>query len=189
MNKDEEYLIRMEKDVERRHSKEQTINFLVTNKTGKIKEGERLKTFDRLINDAKRRLESVDRIEDIQQLEQTEKLFQKKGAKKYSHKDWQEIYETRFERFEDEKNKKIKNKRIEKKYKDKELEEKIVQKTKLSKKCSEAEIAISSKRLCDDEMRRRKNNLINLNRKFRKDDNRETKLYSKKLSYEPNYNV
>ena len=129
-------------------------------------------------------------IKEIDKQEQSDKLLEDKEKKRYKNKDWNEIYEKRFERFQIEKNKKIKERRSEKKSREKQLEEKIVQRIKLTKKCSDIEINKFSNRLCYDDIASKKKNLENLNKKFQKDEIGQKKsLLLKKSSFERNYNV
>ena len=95
--KDEEFLARMDKDVESRLIKEDKIMSIITIKKGKLKEEERLKTFNRLISDANRRLEDINKTKEITKQEEYERILREKSKKRYKEKDWEEIYEERGE--------------------------------------------------------------------------------------------
>lgn len=179
----------MDKDVESRLIKEDKIMSIITIKKGKLKEEERLKTFNRLISDANRRLEDINKTKEIIKQEEYERILREKSKKRYKEKDWEEIYEERFEKYQEEKNKKLKEKRMKKKSKEKELEEKIVQRIRTTQKYSDKEIEKSSKRLSQHEVEKRKNNLANLNKKFHFDDYGEKIVKTKISSKERYFNV
>jgi hypothetical protein len=166
----EEFMIRMEKDVERRIKKDETIKTIVKEKQVTLQEEDRVKTFNRLIQDANRRMESAERLKELQDMEEREKKYAENSKKKYENKEWEEIYENRFMRYNDDKNRKIKEKRSEKKAKEKEMEQIIVEQINSTKRSSKKEIITSSKRMCDEEMNKRKKNLITLNKKYNKDN-------------------
>jgi len=188
----EEFMIRMEKDVERRIKKDEAIKSIVKEKQITLQEEDRVKTFNRLIQDANRRMESAERLKELQEMEEREKKFEEGTRKKYENKEWEEIYENRFMRFNEDKNRKIKEKRSEKKAKEKEMEQMIVEQINSTKRSSKKEIVTSSKRMCDEEMNKRKKNLITLNKKYNK-DNQEDNIQNNRASIGSNpenlYNV
>lgn len=165
----EEFIVRMEKDVERRLNKEETIKLIIKDKKKTLNEEDRVKTFNRLIQDANRRMESNERLKELQENEEKEKKFEESSKKKYINKEWEEIYENRFRKFNDDKNRKIKEKRSEKKAKEKEIEQIIIDQINSTKRFTKREIQTSSKRMCDEEIVKRKENLVNLSKKYKKD--------------------
>ena len=113
INKDDKFLNRMKFDVYKRQSKNERIKKI--NKI-KINEVQRIKSFNRLIEDANIRIEAQENIENLQG-----KLSLNLVApshKKYNYNQWDYIYKNRFKKFEEnsknkiEKNEKKKKKKI-----------------------------------------------------------------------------
>jgi hypothetical protein len=85
---DGDFMKRMLLDTFIRQTKEERLNQLVEKSKVKIDEGERLKAFNRLIEDANRRMEASDNLEALKM-----KLEEKAPpGKKYSEEDWKYIY-------------------------------------------------------------------------------------------------
>lgn len=91
IDKDEEFMKRMLFDIFKRQTKEERLDKIIEKNKVKIDENDRIKAFNRLIEDANRRLEAQEKIEDL-------KVKLNKGAedeKNYTSKDWEEIYQQR----------------------------------------------------------------------------------------------
>ena len=102
MNTD--FLNRMQNDIYKRQKKEDIVNRLIEENKIKIDEDERIKTFNRLIIDANRRLEAQENLENMKnKLEEDITLG---PQKKYSDEEWKEIYNIRFKNYVDNINKK-----------------------------------------------------------------------------------
>jgi len=83
---------RMLFDIFKRQTKDERINKLIEKNKVKITEEERIKTFNRLIEDANRRIEAQDQLEDLKnQLLKNNNT----NSKKYKDEEWEEIYEDR----------------------------------------------------------------------------------------------
>jgi hypothetical protein len=85
------FMKRMLLDVFIRQTKEQRLNELVEKSKVKIDENERIRTFNRLIEDANRRMEASDNLEALKA-----KLEEQVPGKKYSEDDWKFIYYERY---------------------------------------------------------------------------------------------
>ena len=90
MNKEENFMKRMTFDVFKRQTKDQRLEKLIDKNTVKIEETDRIKTFNRLIDDANRRIEAQDKIEEMRN-----DLTKTTDAKKVSEKEWDETYHKR----------------------------------------------------------------------------------------------
>jgi len=91
IDKDEEFMRRMLFDIFKRQSKEERLEKLIEKNKVKIDENERIKTFNRLIEDANRRVEAQDQMEEMKmKLEQNNV-----NSKKYKFEEWEEIYNDR----------------------------------------------------------------------------------------------
>jgi hypothetical protein len=91
IDKDEDFMRRMLFDIFKRQTKEERLDKLVEKNKVKINEHERIKTFNRLIEDANRRIEAQDQMEDMRiKLEKTNT-----NNKKYKFEEWEEIYNER----------------------------------------------------------------------------------------------
>jgi hypothetical protein len=92
IDKDEDFMRRMLFDIFKRQTKDERINKLIEKNKVKITEEERIKTFNRLIEDANRRIEAQDQLEDLKnQINKTNNT----NSKKYKDEEWEEIYEDR----------------------------------------------------------------------------------------------
>ena len=104
IDKDKEFLKRMQFDIYKRQIKENKINQLLEQKKPKIDEDERIKAFNRLIIDANRRLEAQENLESMKN--KLEEDITSGPQKKYSDEEWKEIYNKRFKNYMDNVNKK-----------------------------------------------------------------------------------
>ena len=92
IDKDEDFMRRMLFDIFKRQTKDERLDKLVEKNKVKINEHERIKTFNRLIEDANRRIEAQDQMEENRmKLERT-----KVNDKKYKFEEWEEIYNDRY---------------------------------------------------------------------------------------------
>ena len=120
INIEEKFLERMKFDIYRRQIKEKKIDDFVNKNKVKIKEENKLKTFNHLIEDAQRRLKAQSNAENLK-LQLSKDLISKDELKKYNKNEWMNIYQQRFQYFLD----KVKRKNIEtKKYLDEEKKKK-----------------------------------------------------------------
>ena len=120
INIEEKFLERMKFDIYRRQIKEKKIDDFVNKNKVKIKEENKLKTFNHLIEDAQRRLKAQSNAENLK-LQLSNNLISKDELKKYNENEWMNIYQQRFQYFLD----KVKRKNIEtKKYLDEEKKKK-----------------------------------------------------------------
>jgi hypothetical protein len=89
---DGDFMKRMLLDVFIRQTKEKRLEQLVEKSKVKMDEAERIKTFNRLIEDANRRMDALDNLEDLKN-----KLDEPiPNAKRYSQEDWNQIYDDRY---------------------------------------------------------------------------------------------
>ncbi len=82
---------RMLFDIFKRQTKDDRLEKILVKNKVKMDENNRIRTFNRLIEDANRRLEAQENIEDL-------KMQLDKGPedeKNYSTKDWEDIYQQR----------------------------------------------------------------------------------------------
>jgi hypothetical protein len=77
-------------DIFKRHTKDERLEKLIEKNKVKMEETERIKTFNRLINDAHRRIEAQDKIEELK----NDLNFNSNG-KKITEKEWEDIYQKR----------------------------------------------------------------------------------------------
>ena len=157
-NSNENFLERMKFDVNNRQIKEKKMNDFIYKTKMKMNEEERVKSFNRLIEDTNRRTEAKEKIKMYKEQKEEEEIKNMKNNinkkiknKKYSKEQWKDIYNKRFGIFLDNKNKKIKEKIIEKEINEKKKEDDIINKYK-SKKLPEKEILNKCKKLYNDYM-------------------------------------
>jgi len=92
IDKDEDFMQRMLFDIFKRQTKEERMEKIVEQSKLKIDENERVKTFNRLIDDANRRFEAQEHLAQMKmQLEQ-----QNLDMKKYKEEEWEDIYQDRY---------------------------------------------------------------------------------------------
>ena len=83
ISKDESFMIRMIFDILKRQSQEKKLNVLLEQSKVKLDEDERIKGFNRLIEDANRRLEAQEHLEILKK--KLEEEVELKPAKKYKN--------------------------------------------------------------------------------------------------------
>lgn len=91
IDKNEEFMKRMLFDIFKRQTKGERLEKILEKNKVKLNENDRIKTFNRLIEDANRRIEAQEKIDDL-------KAKLQKGnedEKNYSSKEWEEIYQQR----------------------------------------------------------------------------------------------
>jgi hypothetical protein len=88
---DGNFMKRMQLDSYMRQTRDQRINNLIEKTKVKLDEGHLVKTFNRLIEDANRRMEAFDNMDMMKQF-----LDEKVSFKKYSQEEWDRVYKGRY---------------------------------------------------------------------------------------------
>ena len=104
------FIQRMEFDVYKRQIKEKEIDKLIEENKIKIEEKERNKTFNRLIEDANRRIEAMDNLENMKKILNNNNDITEQPLKKYTDEQWKKIYDERFKTFLEKTKEKKENK-------------------------------------------------------------------------------
>ena len=125
----ESFLNRMQKDIKKRQTKEEKRNNLLNEYKPKDKEEERIKCFNRLINDSNKRNKIKQNIE-----RQNEFLSSGITPKKMSKKRWDIIYENRFYNYQEKIDNNLREKIIENEKIIKQKEEEIIEQINSSTK-------------------------------------------------------
>jgi hypothetical protein len=148
----------MEEDIHNRYSKDKIINVIIEATKPKIEEVAKIRTFNRLIDDANRRILKNEKIREmkakVDKVNQVEKIVSPKNK---NEKDWEKTYNERFKKFETSKVKKIKQKKKQQIIQQKESEDKILASPRLNKKASQNHIQEYGKKLFEDAEKRRVN--------------------------------
>ena len=97
---------RMQFDIYKRQIKEERLNDLVEQNKVKIEEGEKIKTFNHLIEDANRRLKAQINMNELQNQLNDDLTSSSNFYKKYNDNEWNEIYLKRFKAYQENINKK-----------------------------------------------------------------------------------
>lgn len=135
--KDKKFLERMKFDIDNRKIKETKMDEFIDMTKLKMNEEERVKIFNRLIEDTNRRIEAKEKIKLYNENNEIKTLKSdniNNSNKKYNKDKWKDIYEKRFVAYLDNKNKRLKKKIIEKEYNDKKKEDDIINFNKHKKK-------------------------------------------------------
>ena len=163
--KDENFLERMQFDFFKRKNKEIKINEFVekNKKKYKINESERKKAFNRLMEDANRRIiMKQEIIENEKYLTDYRNISD--DEKKYNQEEWDKIYKKRFKEYEDIKKRKIDIQRQNEKIKKMLKEEEVINMCQI-KKIPQYKIKENTERLYNDAKKRQyirnNRNLIN----------------------------
>ena len=143
ISKDENFMERMKFDIYKRQIKEERVNKLVEQNKIKIEEEERIKAFNRLIEDANRRIEAQENLELMKN--KLEEDLTKPPEKKYTQEEWENIYKERFIAFLEEVNRKNQERIKEKREMERKEEQEEIELCKV-KKASQKEIDDASKR-------------------------------------------
>lgn len=125
-------MIRMIFDILKRQSQEEKLNLLIEHSKVKMDEDERIKGFNRLIEDANRRLEAQEQLEILKKKLEDDQVVEK-PVKKYKNTQWKEIYNERFMRYKEEKEKKLNKLIKEKQEKERQKEEEEIKLCKTKK--------------------------------------------------------
>ena len=153
-NQNNNFLERMKYDSLKRKNKETKLNELFEKNKNKYKlnESERTKTFNRLIDDANRRIiMKQELIENEKYLTDYKELLE--NSKKYNQEEWEKIYRKRFKDYEDIKKKKLDIQRQNEKIKKMLKEEQEINMCKI-KKIPKSKIKLNSERLFNDYKKR-----------------------------------
>ncbi len=129
ISKDASFIDRMQFDVFKKGKQDQLISNIIEKNKPKIDEEELVKTFNRLIVDANRRIEAQQNIEQMKSL--LEEKFN--NGKKYKTEEWEYIYNHRFLKFVEDKNKKIDDMSKQKKKEEREKEDRELEGLKVVK--------------------------------------------------------
>lgn len=177
-DKNIDFLKRMIFDIVKRQTKDSRVNTLLEVNKRKIDESQRILTFNRLIEDANRRIEAMERMDDLKCKLNEGKNF---NIKKYSQEDWNFIYETRFKGYIEDRVKQIKDLMEVKEKMEILTEEKEMEIIKNQKKVrlSKEEIDNSVKRMYMEAERRKLKERMSLN----KENNGGSSKMNIKLSY------
>ena len=105
INTDENFLERMQFDIYKRQIKEERLNNLVEQNKVKIEEEERIKAFNRLIEDANRRLKAQINMDELKNQLNDDLISSSNFYKKYNDDEWNEIYQKRFMAYQENVNK------------------------------------------------------------------------------------
>jgi len=171
-DKSQKFLERMKFDVNNRQMKENKMNDFIKRTKRKMNEEDITKSFNRLIEDANRRMEVKEKMKIFKEQKENEDIIKlnnfihskdKNKNKKYNKNQWKDIYKKRFLFFLDNKNKKIKDKIIEKELIEKKKEDDLKRRYN-SKKLPEKEIINHCKKLYGEYMKKREkfNNIKNI---------------------------
>ena len=152
ISKDENFMERMKFDIYKRQIKEERVNKLVEQNKIRIEEEERIKAFNRLIEDANRRIEAQENLELMKN--KLEEDLTKPPDKKYTQKEWEDIYKERFIAFLEEVNRKNQERIKEKREIERKEEQEEIELCKV-KKASQKEIDDASKRLYEEALKRK----------------------------------
>ena len=177
ISKDEKFLERMKFDVYKRQIREDRINKLIEQNKPTIDEEERIKAFNRLIEDANRRIEAQENLENMKN--KLEEDITQAPSKKYKAEEWDDIYKKRFKQYEEESRKKKEEIRKEKIEQEKKKEEDVINMCKV-KKAPMKHIEEASKRMYKESIKRKlkmqeKINRIN-NNLYEDDPNKYKKI-------------
>jgi hypothetical protein len=168
IDNDEGFMKRMLFDIFKRQTKDERMEKLIERNKVKIDENDRIKTFNRLIEDANRRYLAHVNMESLKnKIEEHNLPLNTKN--KISEEEWKHIYEERFVKYRNDLEKWREAMQEVKAKEEKEKEEKLMQEVK-TKKAPKSEIKQSVKRMYDEAERRRlKNEERNTSSKIERD--------------------
>jgi hypothetical protein len=153
ISKDESFMERMKFDIYKRQIKEDKINKLVEQNKNKIDEEDRIRAFNRLIEDANRRIEAQENLDLMRNRLEADLIGP--PAKKYTKQEWKEIYNERFLHYLIEANKKKEEKIKEKRQHQQKEEEEEVAMCKHNKKAKRKYCEESGKRMYEEAGKRK----------------------------------
>ena len=175
-DKENDFLERMQFDSLKRNNKNKILNKLIEKNKVKLNEPQREKAFNRLMNDANRRLFEKKQKQTIDDIHNIIKNKDIDNDKKYNEEEWNEIYQKRFKNYEDNKKKKIEVNMQKKKIQKMIEEEEEINMCKV-KKLPENKIKQSAQRLFDDAKKR----IIIKNRQMKYNKNKDN-IHSTKFN-------
>ena len=148
-------MVRMLFDIMKRQSQEKNLSSFLNQTKAKMKEEERIKGFNRLIEDANRRLEAQEKLDELKlKIEQQDINIDNKPIKKYKCQQWKDVYDKRFKKYQQDKEERIRKRISEMKEKEKLKEEEEMKMCK-AKKAPRKVTEMYGKRLYDERMKRR----------------------------------
>ena len=119
-NKNDNFMMRMTFDIMKRQTQERRLENIIEKTKNKMDENQRIKGFNRLIEDANRRLEAQEQLNTLKK--KLEEKEDDKPLKKYKQEQWANIYNDRFKQHQIKHDEKIKSE-IDKKNEEKKIEE------------------------------------------------------------------
>jgi len=154
IDNDEDFMKRMLFDVFKRQTREERLDKIIEQNKVKINEVDRVKTFNRLIEDANRRLEAQENLEAMKNKIFDQDSFSNTVNKKISIAEWEEIYAERFLKFKEQHEKWRQEQVLHKVLQEKKKEDEIVNAV-ITKKAPQHLIDENSKRMFDVAERRK----------------------------------
>lgn len=121
------FLDRMSHDLQKRRTKEERMNLLIEKNKVKHTEKERIIGFNRLIDDANRRIEAKSKMDVLKTHMTEDNQITAELKKSYNHDKWNEIYKERFEKYQMQIKEKVMTMQQELHKKKQEDEEKVVE--------------------------------------------------------------
>ena len=152
INTEENFMERMKFDIYKRQIKEKKLDDFIKNNKVYLKEENKIKTFNHLIEDANRRLKAQINSK-ILNTQLDNDLISKKESKKYNYNEWDSIYEKRFKNYLNKVNHKI-NERKKKEEEEKQKKEEEILKLCPNKKAPIKQIKEISEKMYDEAMKR-----------------------------------
>ena len=131
-NKNVNFINRMKFDVFKRQNVEKKMNDLIEKTKNKINENIRVKRFNKLFQDANRRIEAEDNLNNLKM--KLDEMEIEKNMKKYKQSQWDNIYKERFEKYKKLHDEKIKIESSKKEEEQRKKEEKEIEMCKTIKK-------------------------------------------------------
>ena len=131
-NKNVNFINRMKFDVFKRQNVEKKMNDLIEKTKNKINENIRVKRFNKLFQDANRRIEAEDNLNNLKM--KLDEMEIEKNMKKYKQSQWDNIYKERFEKYKKLHDEKIKIESLKKEEEKRKKEEKEIEMCKTIKK-------------------------------------------------------
>ncbi len=131
-NKNVNFINRMKFDIFKRQNVEKKMNDLIEKTKNKINENIRVKRFNKLFQDANRRIEAEDNLNNLKM--KLDEMEVEKNMKKYKQSQWDKIYKERFEKYKKLYDEKIKIESSKKEEEQRKKEEKEIEMCKTIKK-------------------------------------------------------
>ena len=131
-NKNVNFINRMKFDIFKRQNVEKKMNDLIEKTKNKINENIRVKRFNKLFQDANRRIEAEDNLNNLKL--KLDEMEVEKNMKKYKQSQWDKIYKERFEKYKKLYDEKIKIESSKKEEEQRKKEEKEIEMCKTIKK-------------------------------------------------------